>query len=167
MSPRAQNPEILATFLEDAVDSSEDHLMHLCLRASFQHAFRQAARNAYDAHRFVALFDALRDAVPHCIARKIARLDAATGLSPDPKRATRPPFQPLLLASDASSTLSLLIEILGPRDGAYPQRASPRIRCATQLVWNHCLKDIPLTMMRHAQMFQRPTPASLGEVRDV
>ncbi len=187
--------------------SPEDHLMHLCLHASFQHGFRQAAVNACDAHRLVAhpeldserflersntarlapwvygglclshsvfpsdglaaLANALRDAVPHRIARKLARLDAATGLSPDPKRAMRPPFRRLLWAGDASSTLSLLIEILRHRSGADPSKASPWIGRATQLVWNHCLKDIPLAMMRHAQMFQRPTPASLGEVRDV
>ncbi|GMR22034.1 MAG: hypothetical protein BMS9Abin37_0360 [Acidobacteriota bacterium] len=187
--------------------SHEDHLMHLCLHASFQHGYRQAAVNACDAHRLVArpefdrelflarvdtarlapwvygglclshsvfpsnglaaLANALRDAVPHRLARKLARLDAATGLSPDPQRATRTPFRRLLWAGDASSTLSLLIEVLRPHGEADPSTASPWIGRAAQLVWNHCLKIIPLALMKHAQTFQRPTPASLGEVRDV
>ncbi len=187
--------------------SPEDHLMHLCLHASFQHGFRQAAVNACDAHRLVAhpeldserflersntarlapwvygglclshsvfpsdglaaLASALRDAVPHRIARKLARLDAATGLSPDPRGTMRPPFRRLLWAGDASSTLSLLIEILRPRGGADPSKAFSWIGRATQLVWNHCLKVIPLALMKHAQTSQRPTPASLREVRDV
>ena len=33
--------------------SPEDHLMHLCLHASFQHGFRRAAVNACDAHQLV------------------------------------------------------------------------------------------------------------------
>ena len=187
--------------------SPEDHLMHLCLHASFQHGFRQAAVNACDAHRLVShpeldrerflarvntarlapwvygglhlshsvflsdglaeLTNALREAVPHRLARKLARLDGASGLSPDSARAVRTPFRRLLWAGDASSTLSLLIEILRPRDGADPSQASPWIKRAAQLVWNHCLKVIPLAWMKQAQTFQKPTPASLGEVRDV
>jgi hypothetical protein len=187
--------------------SPEDHLMHLCLHASFQHGFRQAAVNACDAHQLIAqpgfdrerflqlsktgrlrpwiygglrmsdsvfpseglatLADAFRDEVPRRIVKKLDLFDAATGLAPDPKGTTATPFRRLLWAGDKSSTLSLLIEVLRPRDGADTSKASPWAGRATQLVWNHCLKVIPLALMKHAYTFQRPTPASLGEIRDV
>jgi hypothetical protein len=125
------------------------------------------SHSVFPSDGLAELANALRDTVPHRLVRKLARLEGATGLSPDPERAVRTPIRRLLWAGDASSTLSLLMEVLRPRDGADPSKAFPRIRRAAQLVWNHYLKFIPLAWMKLAQTFQRPTPASLGEVRDV
>ena len=75
------------------------------------------SRSVLPSDGVAELANALRDTVPRHLARKLARLDPVTGLSSDPKRATRPPFQHLLWARDVSSTLSLLIEVLGPRGG--------------------------------------------------
>ena len=185
----------------------EDHLMHLCLHASIQHGFRQAAVNAHDANLLVAQpgFDRgqflerarapqlvawvygglrlshlvfpstglgslaadLRDSVPNGLIRKLSRLDAADGLLPDPKTNLTPPFRRLLWVGDISTKSALLLEVLRPRgEGATP-KASSWARRATQLIWNHGFKNSSLALMKQAQTFLRPTPASLGEVRDV
>jgi len=187
--------------------SPEDHLIHLCLHASFQHGFRQAAVNAYDARLLVthpefdtalflersntrrlgpwvygglalsrsvfpsdeldALATALRGTVSHRVARKLSRLDAPAGLTPNPKATTGPPLRRVLWAGDIQSTLSLLKEVLRPRATANVSQASRWTERAAQLLWNHCLRLIPLALMKQVPTFLRPTPASLGEVRDV
>jgi hypothetical protein len=187
--------------------SPEDHLLHLCVHASFQHGFRQAAVNAWDANQLVAqpgfdrarfleqsstrrlapwvygglrlsdavfpsdglasLADALTGAAPRRVVNGLDRLDAAAGLAPDLDGMTAAPFRRLLWAGDISTTWSLLMEVLRPRDGSDGPKASSWAERATQLVWNHCIKVIPLALMKHAYTFRRPTPASLGEVRDV
>lgn len=185
----------------------EDHLLHLCLHASVQHGFRQAAVNAHDAnlllaqpdfdrqqflqrarnprwapwvygglslsnlvfpsHALSTLTAELRDRVPRGLLRKLRRLDAADGLLPDPRTSVTPPFRRLLWAGDIPTKSALLIEVLRPRgEGSAPGASSWAYR-VTQLIWNHGLKNSSLALMRQAQTFLRPTPASLGEVRDV
>jgi hypothetical protein len=114
-----------------------------------------------------ALAQALRDAVPHQLVRKLSRLDPADGLSPDPRTNVTPPFRRLLWAGDISTKSALLIEVLRPRGEGSTPKASSWARRVTQLLWNHGFKNSSLALMKQAQTFLRPTPASLGEVRDV
>jgi len=185
----------------------EDHLMHLCLHASVQHGFRQAAVNAHDSNLLLAqpgfdreqflersrrprlaawIYGGLRlshlvfpssgldsiasdlsDRVPRGLVRKLSRLDAGDGLMPHPSTSVTPPFRRLLWAGDISTKSALLIEVLRPRGDSPAPTAKSWARRATQLIWNHCFKKPSLTRMKQAQTFLRPTPASLGEVRDV
>lgn len=113
------------------------------------------------------LTEDLRQVVPARLIRKLSRLDAAEGLLPSSRNSVTPPFRRLLWAGDVSTKSALLIEVLRPRSEGSTAATSGWARRLTQLIWNHGFKNSFLALMKQAQTFLRPTPASLGEVRDV
>jgi len=113
------------------------------------------------------LADALVELTPERMQQKLAAVTPAETLSPERGVLTSPPVRRLLWCGDVATTFVLLYEVTRHRSSAGRVAFLPSPVRAWQLIWNHYLRAIPLALMKHAMTFRRPTPASLGEVRDV
>ena len=187
--------------------SWEDHLLHLCLHASFQHGFRQPGVNAWDAwaiaerpdldlEAFVArarqghlapwvygglamtaavfesprlssILSALADSVPRSVTRKVLRFRAERLLAPGRDAVFGTPFARLAWTGWNVTTLSLLWEISRPRTPEIQRSLGARLGRILQLARTHGLALLGSTSNTASALSMGPTPASLGEVRDV
>jgi hypothetical protein len=187
--------------------SWEDHLLHLCLHASYQHGFRQAGVSAwdalllveradFDADLFVALarkgrlaswvygglamtratfhseklsgiLRALGEFVPRAVVRKADGFRAERLLAPRYDAVFGTPLKRLAWTGWNLTTLSLLWEISRPRTKELRGNPGARVARIWQLLRNHGLALTGSTSKTAPALSMGPTPASLGEVRDV
>jgi len=187
--------------------SWEDHLLHLCLHASFQHGFRQPGVNAWDARaiveradfdfeafvgrarerrlapwvygglamtaavfespRLTSLLSAFADSVPRSVTRKALGFRAERLLAPGREAVFGTPFARLDWTGWNLTTLSLLWEISRPRSPQIRRNLGARLSRILQLARNHGFALLGSTSNTAPALWMGPTPASLGEVRDV
>ncbi|HJS73900.1 MAG TPA: nucleotidyltransferase family protein [Vicinamibacteria bacterium] len=187
--------------------SWEDHLLHLSLHASFQHGFRQAGLNAWDAltiaerddfdvtsfveraraarlapwvygglamtgavfdgPRLAAIRRALEESIPRSIARKAIRFRPERLLGPSLDTVFGTPTGRLRWCGWNLTTFSLLWEISRPRPSETRQNLGGRPRRILQLLRNHGFTLSSSISSKTIGLSPGPTPASLGEVRDV
>lgn len=185
----------------------EDHLLHLCLHASFQHGFRQPAINAWDARlvsqqaaldwgefreisrperiagwvygglvmsqavfpgeSLVRAIGSVEEYIPRRVLNKGRTMTASRLLSASRESVFGTPFLRLTWDESWLKKLPLLLEILQPRDTREKNASWPSPRRAWQLVYNHAIKRIRAALFDRLFTPLGPTPASLGEIRDV
>ena len=124
-------------FLALATLSPEDHLMHLCLHASFQHGFRQPAINAWDARLLLrdAAFDQknfMKQArAPRLLPWAFGGLRLSQLAFPDPR------LDALVdeLAELAPKRLRQKLATLGPADVFTPQANGATRAPIRRLLW--------------------------------
>ncbi len=110
---------------------------------------------------------ALEDRIPRSVARKARRFRAERLLAPGPDSVFGSPLGRLYWTGWSLTTPSLLWEISRPRPGRTRSGIAARPRRILQLLRNHGFALLDSTSNTAPALTLGPTPASLGEVRDV
>ncbi len=121
----------------------------------------------FESSRLTSALSALSDSVPRSVVRKAIRFRAERLLSPAREAVFGTPIARLQFRGWSPTTLSLLWEISRPRSPEIHGGPSTRFRRVIQLVKNHGLGILGSTSNAAPALSVGPTPASLGEVRDV
>jgi hypothetical protein len=121
----------------------------------------------FESPKLSGLLSALADAVPRAAVEKARGFRAERLLAPVPDALFGTPLKRLDWTGWNLTTLSLLLEVSRPRTPELRGNLGARLGRIWQLVSNHGLALTGSTSKTASALRMGPTPASLGEVRDV
>jgi Uncharacterised nucleotidyltransferase len=121
----------------------------------------------FDSPKLASIRLALEAWIPRSVARKANRFRAESLLAPGLDAVSGTPAGRLGFSGLNLTTLTLLWEITRPRSPEIGQSCGGRARRIMQLLRNHGFAHSGSTSSTTLALSKGPTPASLGEVRDV